>query len=96
MDLISLIIGFVAGAVIALAAYIVIRRSILKGKRDEIIEKAEVEAEKIKNERILQAKEKYLSLKSDHEKNGQRIQRPHPRSRKPRKAEGEHPQPEDG
>ena len=68
MDLISLIIGFVAGAVIALAAYIVIRRSILKGKRDEIIEKAEVEAEKIKNERILQAKEKYLSLKSDHEK----------------------------
>ena len=68
MDLISLIIGFVAGAVIALAAYIVIRRSILKGKREEIIEKAEVEAEKIKNERILQAKEKYPSLKSDHEK----------------------------
>ncbi len=68
MDLISLIIGFVVGAVIALAAYIVIRRSILKGKRDEIIEKAEVEAEKIKNERIIQAKEKYLSLKSDHEK----------------------------
>ena len=68
MDLISLLIGLVAGAVIALAAYILIRRSILKGKRDEIIEKAEVEAEKIKNERILQAKEKYLSLKSEHEK----------------------------
>ena len=68
MDLISLIIGFVAGAAIALAAYIVIRRSILKGKRDEILEKAEVEAEKIKNDRILQAKEKYLSLKSEHEK----------------------------
>ena len=68
MDFISLLIGLVAGAVIALAAYIVIRRSILKGKRDEIIEKAEVEAEKIKNERILQAKEKYLSLKSEHEK----------------------------
>ena len=68
MDFISLLIGFVAGAVIALAAYIVIRRSILKGKRDEIIEKAEVEADKIKNERILQAKEKYLSLKSEHEK----------------------------
>ena len=68
MDFVSLLIGFVAGAVIALAAYIVIRRSILKGKRDEIIEKAEVEAEKIKNDRILQAKEKYLSLKSEHEK----------------------------
>ena len=68
MDIISLLIGFVAGAAIALVAYIIIRRTILKGKHDEIIEKAEVEAEKIKNERILQAKEKYLSLKSDHEK----------------------------
>ena len=69
MDIISLLIGLiVAGAIIALAAYILIRRSILKGKRDEILEKAELEGEKIKNERILQAKEKYLSLKSEHEK----------------------------
>jgi ribonuclease Y len=68
MDIISLVIGFVAGAAIALAAYIIVRRSILKGKKEEILEKAEIEAEKIKNERILQAKEKYLSLKSEHEK----------------------------
>ena len=68
MDIVSLIIGFLAGGGISLAAYIMVRRSILKGKRDEIIEKAELEAEKIKNERILQAKEKYLSLKSEHEK----------------------------
>ena len=68
MDIISIIIGFVAGAVLALAVYILVRRAILKGKRDEILEKAEIEGEKIKNERILQAKEKYLSLKSEHEK----------------------------
>ena len=68
MDIISLIIGFVAGAVLALGLYIAIRRAILKGKRDEILEKAEIEGEKIKNERILQAKEKYLSLRSEHEK----------------------------
>ena len=68
MDIIALIIGFVAGAVIALAIYILVRRSLLKGKREEILEKAEIEGEKIKNERILQAKEKYLSLKSEHEK----------------------------
>ena len=68
MDIVSIIIGFVAGAAVALAAYILIRRSILKGKKDEILEKAEIEGEKIKNERILQAKEKYLSLKSEHEK----------------------------
>ena len=58
MNITSLLIGLVAGAIIALAAYILIRRSILKGKRDEILEKAELEGEKIKNERILQAKEK--------------------------------------
>ena len=68
MDIVSIIIGFVAGAVIALAVYILLRKSILKGKANEILEKAEIEGEKIKNERILQAKEKYLSLKSEHEK----------------------------
>lgn len=67
MDLVSIIIGFVAGATVALVLYIFIRRRILKGKQDEIIQKAEVEAEKIKNEKILQAKEKFLNLKAEHE-----------------------------
>ena len=68
MDIVSIIIGFVAGAIIALAVYILVVRSIQKGKRNEILQKAEVEGEKIKNERILQAQEKYLSLKADYEK----------------------------
>ena len=76
MNIVSLLVGFVAGAVLALAAYILIRRSLLKGKSEEIIEKAEIEAEKIKNEKILQAKEKFLSLKSEHEEyiNGKNAQ----------------------
>ena len=76
MNIVSLLVGFVAGAVVALAAYILIRRSILKGKKEEILEKAEIEAEKIKNEKILQAKEKFLSLKSEHEEyiNGKNAQ----------------------
>ena len=68
MDILSLLIGLLVGALLALTAYILISRSVLKGKRNEILEKAEIEGEKIKNERILQAKEKYLSLKSEHEK----------------------------
>lgn len=63
-----MIIGFAAGAVLALVLYIAIRRAVLKGKKEEILEKAEIEGEKIKNERILQAKEKFLSLRSEHEK----------------------------
>ena len=53
---------------LALAIYVVARRIFLKGRRDEIIEKAELEAENIKKEKILQAKEKFIQLKSDHEK----------------------------
>ncbi|MBR1678914.1 MAG: ribonuclease Y, partial [Bacteroidales bacterium] len=67
MNFLFILLAFLAGALIALAAYILVRRSILKGKRDEILEIAEVEAEKIKNDKILQAKEKFLSLKSEHE-----------------------------
>jgi len=55
------------GAVIALAAYILVRRIVLKGKKDDIIQKAELEAEAIKKDKILQAKEKFLQLKSEHE-----------------------------
>ena len=65
MILLYLLIGLVVGAGLGIGLYILIRRSILKGKRDEILEKAEIEGEKIKNERILQAKEKYLNLKSE-------------------------------
>ena len=67
MNIISLLIGLAAGALIALVASVLIRKAILKGKRDEMLEKAEVEAEKIKNDKILQAKEKFLQLKSEHE-----------------------------
>ena len=56
-----------AGAIIALGAYIAVRKIILKGKREEILEKARIEAESIKKEKIYQAKEKFLQLKSEHE-----------------------------
>ena len=64
---IALLIGVVVGALLALAVYIGVRRIILKGRKDEILEKAELEGENIKKEKILQAKEKFLQLKSEHE-----------------------------
>ena len=62
------IIGLAVGAIVALLVYILIRKAILKGKKEEIIAQAELEGEKIKNEKILQAKEKFLSLKSEHDR----------------------------
>lgn len=63
-----LLIGIVIGGVVSLTAYIVIRKMLLKGQKEQIIEKAELEAENIKKEKILQAKEKFLQLKADHDK----------------------------
>ena len=46
---------------------LLVRNVILKGKRDEILKNAEAEGEAIKKEKIFQAKEKFLQLKSEHE-----------------------------
>ena len=61
------ILAAVAGAVLALAIYILVSRAASKGRADAIIEKAELEAENIKQQKILQAKEKFLQLKGEHE-----------------------------
>ncbi|MBR1872609.1 MAG: ribonuclease Y [Bacteroidales bacterium] len=68
MTFVYLIIGIVVGAALALGIYIPVRKSMLKGRKEEILEKAEIEGENIKKEKILQAKEKFLQLKSEHEK----------------------------
>ena len=56
------------GAGVALAAYILTRKIILKGRKDDILDKAEIEAESLKKDKILQAKEKFIQLKSEYEK----------------------------
>ena len=64
--LIYALVGIIS-AIVALCAYILIRKIVLKGQKEEIIRKAELEAESIKQEKIFQAKEKFLQLKSEHE-----------------------------
>ena len=54
--LINVLVGAVSAAV-TLCTYILIRKMILKGQKEAIIKKAEVEAESIKKEKIFQAKE---------------------------------------
>ena len=64
--LIYALVGIIS-AIVALCAYILIRKIVLKGQKEEIIRKAELEAESIKQDKIFQAKEKFLQLKSEHE-----------------------------
>jgi ribonucrease Y len=71
MDILT--IAFIAGAlIIGVVAGFLIAGSKLnagsKRERDNLIKEAEVKSEAIKQEKILQAKEKFLQLKSEHDK----------------------------
>ena len=67
MTVLYCILAALAGAAVALAIYITLHRRSLKGRKEEILEQAEIEGENIKKEKIVQAKEKFLQLKSEHE-----------------------------
>lgn len=68
MDIISILIGLILGASFGgVLAYIFIKK-IQLSKEKEIIEKAQIQGENIKKDKIIQAKEKFLELKEQHEK----------------------------
>jgi ribonuclease Y len=70
--MISLLIGPLAFGVVGLLLGVGITffiiKVLLKVKSDKIVKEARAEAEVIKKDKILQAKEKFLQLKSEHEK----------------------------
>ncbi len=65
--MIEIIIGIVGLIIGGFIAYFVLQRA-LKTKTEAIIRDAKTEAEVIKKDKILQAKEKFLHLKTEHEK----------------------------
>ena len=67
MDLVAIILGL-AGLVIGGVVAFIVLNNINKGKASSIIDEAKKKAEQIKKDKILQAKEKFLELKSEHEK----------------------------
>ncbi len=68
MNLIELLIGVAIGVVGGGALAYVIWNKALNTKKTRIISEAQAEGEVIKKDKILQAKEKFLQLKADHEK----------------------------
>lgn len=63
MEIVSMIIGIVAGGGVTFGAYRLTYGNSIKKK----ISEAEAEAERIKKEKMLQAKENFLKLKEEHE-----------------------------
>jgi len=64
LDLVIGLAGLIAGAIV----YFLISQVAMKSRSRKIIDEAQAEAEVIKRDKILQAKEKFLQLKTDHEK----------------------------
>ena len=68
IDIVSILIGVLAGLVVGGIIVFVALNSIMRKRRIGILKEAEVEAEALKKDKILQAKEKFLQLKEEHEK----------------------------
>lgn len=64
LTIIILIAGFLAGGILT---YLILDKIYVK-RKNKMISEAETESEVIKKDKILQAKEEYLKLKSEHEK----------------------------
>ncbi len=68
MDILTIIILSIVGAIAGFAtAYYIVTNIVLKKRKEEVIKEANIEGENIKKEKIFQAKEKFLQLKSEHE-----------------------------
>ncbi|MCQ2143818.1 MAG: Rnase Y domain-containing protein, partial [Bacteroidales bacterium] len=65
--IIYIIFAALVGALVGILVYAFIHKKNLGGRKEEILRQAEEEAENIKKEKIFQAKEKFLQLKSEHE-----------------------------
>ncbi len=68
MDMMSMLIGILAGLVGGGAVVYVVLNAAMKKRGAGILKEAEVQAEALKKEKIVQAKEKFLQLKEEHEK----------------------------
>lgn len=66
MDLSYLLFAFI-GLLIGLVLFYIINRISSKGQANAIIQKAQIEAESLKKQKAIEAKEKYLQLKTEHE-----------------------------
>jgi ribonuclease Y len=67
MEIIMIIIGLVVGLAIGYFMATTVLKKGIESKSAQILKDAEAEAEVVKKDKILQAKEKFLQLKAEHE-----------------------------
>ena len=68
MELLLIIAGLVAGIVLGYVLFVASRKKQLEKEKERILEEAKSQGENLKKDRILEAKEKYMQLRSEYEK----------------------------
>ncbi len=68
MEAIFIVVGLVVGLALGYTVFVILRKKQLQALADQILKEATQQGESIKKDRILEAKEKFLQLKSDHDK----------------------------
>jgi ribonuclease Y len=67
-NLIYILAGTAIGFVLGYLLFVLMRKKQLEKERNSIIEEAKAQGENIKKDRILEAKEKFMQMRSDHDR----------------------------
>ncbi|MEO7081013.1 MAG: Rnase Y domain-containing protein, partial [Flavobacteriales bacterium] len=68
LDIVAIVVGVLVGVATGGAIVYLLLNSLMKKRSTGILRKAEAEGEAVKKEKILQAKEKFLQMKEEHER----------------------------
>ncbi len=68
-NLIYILAGTAVGLVLGYLLFVLLRKKQLDRERTSLLEEAKQQAENIKKDRILEAKEKFMQMRSEHEQN---------------------------
>lgn len=68
-NLIYILAGTAVGLVLGYLLFVLLRKKQLDKERTSLLEEAKQQAENIKKDRILEAKEKFMQMRSEHEQN---------------------------
>jgi len=66
--LIYILSGIALGLILGYLAFVVVRKKQIEQEKSSILKDAKSKAENIKKDRILEAKEKFMQMKSEHER----------------------------
>ncbi len=66
--LIYILAGIAVGLVLGFVLFVSLRKKSLEKERSAILEEAKMQGENIKKDRILEAKEKFMQMRSDHDR----------------------------